>query len=344
MVDIFGRRQTRRALLERVSDMRQLGGIRRLEQTDGPGKGSGIARLETGSGFSFDVLLDRGMDVGAASYRGASLVWLSPAGYAHPARFDDKGIGWLRTFPAGLITTCGLTQTGAACRDGNEELGIHGRYTSLPAGRLSESCAWEGDEYVMRLSGEMREAVLFGENLVLHRTIEARLGFPGLILTDVVTNEGPRPSPHMILYHCNFGYPLLSEASELITSSKRIEPRDSEAAAGLERACCFDPPRAGYREKVYFHHLKADRKGSVLIRLRNPELFGGVTLNMRYRLEELPYFTQWKMLGKTEYVCGLEPGNALVMGRVEERKAGRLAVLQPGERRTYRLELFITTP
>lgn len=344
MVDIHGRKQSRKGLLERVADMRQLGGIRRFEQADGPGKGSGIVQFSTGSGFDFDVLPDRGMDISAASFCGASLVWRAPGGDAHPARFDGAGIGWLRTFPAGLLTTCGLTQTGAACRDGNEDLGIHGCYTSLAATRLSESCAWEGDHYVMRLSGEIRQAALFGENLLLSRTIEARLGFPGLVLTDVVTNEGPRSTPHMILYHCNFGFPLLSEAAELRTPNTRIEPRDADAAQGLERACCFDPPRAGYREKVYFHHLKADRNGYVLIRLHNPELFGGLTLNMRYRLEELPYFTQWKMLGKTEYVCGLEPGNALVMGRVEERKAGRLTVLKPGERRAYRLEIFVTTP
>jgi hypothetical protein len=336
-----GKTMKAKQVLECVGEVSQIAGMRRVELAEGVGKGVGVVEVRTGTGFDFDILLDRGMDIGRADYHGLGLVWRSPSGDAHPSRYDDKGIGWIRIFPGGLLTTCGLVQSGAPCRDGNQELGLHGRYTSLPASKVSLSERWEGEDYVMRVAGEIREAVLFGENLVLRREIETRLGKPGLVLRDTVTNEGFRSSPHMILYHCNFGYPLLDAATRLSTPHAKIEPRDSEAEKGIEEACQFGPPSNSYKEKVYYHHMKPDRSGHVTVELVNPKLLGGLTVSIRYRSDQLPYFTQWKNLGKGDYVCGLEPGNANVLGRVEERKAGRLTTLKPGESRSYEIEILV---
>ena len=339
MPTLYGTKITKRQLLSRTGHVSQVAGLKRYDLADGPGKGVSAVDVQTGSGLEFTVVLDRGLDITAASYRGVNLAWRSPSGDAHPSRFDDKGAGWLRTFPGGLVTTCGLSQTGAPCQDAGQDLGVHGRYTSLPACNVSQTAAWEGNDYIIRLSGEMREAVLFGENLVLRREITTKLGESRFLLKDTVTNEGSRTAPHMILYHCNFGYPLLSEDAVLSTPHTVIKPRDEEAAAGLVDACRFDPPSANYKEKVYFHHLQPDRSGHVTIRLANPK--SRLSVELRYSPKQLPYFTQWKMLGKREYICGLEPGNALVLGRAEERKAGRLVHLKPRESRTYEIEFTV---
>ena len=47
--------------------------------------------------------------------------------------------------------------------------------------------------------------------------------------------------------------------------------------------------------------------------------------------KELPYFTQWKMMGERDYVMGLEPGNCHPDGRDVMRAQGDLKVLQPKE-------------
>jgi hypothetical protein len=340
MASLYGTKLTRKQILSRTGDISQVAGFKRYVLAEGPAKGVSAVDVRTGSGLEFTVVLDRGMDITAASYHGINLAWRSPSGDSHPSRFDDRGAGWLRTFPGGMVTTCGLSQTGAPCHDAGQDLGVHGRYTSLPASNISQAASWEGTDYIMRLSGEMHEAVLFGENMVLRREITTKLGESRFLLKDTVTNEGSRTSPHMILYHCNFGYPLLSEDTVLTTPHTEILPRDDEAAAGLEDACTFAPPTANYREKVYFHLLQADRSGQVTIRLENPKL--RLSVEMRYSPKQLPYFTQWKMLGHREYVCGLEPGNALVLGRAEERKAGRLVHLSPGETRTYEIEFTVS--
>ena len=51
--------------------------------------------------------------------------------------------------------------------------------------------------------------MLFGENLLLTRTISTRLGANQFTLKDVVRNEGYRSTPHIMLYHCNFGFPVV---------------------------------------------------------------------------------------------------------------------------------------
>ncbi len=341
MPNLFGRSYKREELTQCVGSMAQIGGMRRVDLTEGAGKGAGVVEFRTGAGFEFDVLLDRGLDISRAWFCGTSLAWHSSVGDAHPSRFDDKGLGWLRTFPGGMLATCGLTYMGAPCKDGDAELALHGRYTSLPASSISLTEGWEGEDYVMRLSGVMRESVLFGENLVLRRQIEARLGVPGLVLRDQVTNEGFRTTPHQILYHCNFGYPLVSPDSVLEVTATKVEPRDAEAAKGAEDACRFAPPQPGYVEKCYFYHLEHDADGMATVRLRNPKIMGGLALRMRYRLAQLPYFTEWKMIGQQDYVCGLEPGTGYPLGRAEERKAGRLILLEPGEIRNYEIEYLI---
>lgn len=341
MPNLFGQSVKRADLVQSLGSVAQVGGMRRVDLAEGPGKGAGVVEVRTGAGFEFDVLLDRGLDISRAWYMGASLAWHASPGDGHPNRFDDKGLGWLRTFPGGMLATCGLTYMGAPCKDGDAELALHGRYTSLPASSVSLTEGWEGEDYVMRLSGVMREAVVFGENLVLKREIETRLGVPGLILRDQVTNEGFRTTPHQILYHCNFGYPLVSEFSVLDAPATKVDPRDAEAAKGAEDACRFAPPQAGYAEKCYFHHLTADSQGMANVRLRNPKLLGGLAICLRYSLSQLPYFTQWKMIGQQEYVCGLEPGSGYPLGRAEERKAGRLILLEPGETRNYEIEFLV---
>src|SRR5699024_12196597 len=55
----------------------------------------------------------------------------------------------------------------------------------------------------------------FGPHLKLKRTVSARLDESVIHVHDEVTNVGNEPAPHMILYHCNFGWPLVDEGTML---------------------------------------------------------------------------------------------------------------------------------
>ena len=146
MAQLFGRQWSRAELLAHVGDLSQLAGVRLGEWSEGTERGVRTADVRTGSGFEFTVLLDRGMDIGPALYRGLPLGWISPAGFSHPAYYDPVGLGWLRTFGGGLLTGCGLTYLGAPGVDEGEALGLHGRLSHLPARHVRVGEDWQGDE------------------------------------------------------------------------------------------------------------------------------------------------------------------------------------------------------
>jgi len=57
--------------------------------------------------LTFSVLLDRGMDIGPASFKGMPLAWVSPTGWGHPMYYDQMGSGWLRTSAADFSPAAG---------------------------------------------------------------------------------------------------------------------------------------------------------------------------------------------------------------------------------------------
>jgi len=343
MVQLFGRSWTQRELARRIGLVSQVGDVRLVERLEGIGRGVRTAEFETGSGFSFTVLLDRGMDIGACKYKGASLAWEATPGPAHPAFFEREGLGWLRTFHGGLVATCGMTYAGAPCVDEGQALGLHGRIGHIPASNVWADGAWRGDEYEMWVRGRMRETVVFGENLTLTRRIWTYLGASRLWIRDVVANEGFQTTPHMMLYHCNFGFPLLDEGAELIAPSRSVTPRDAVAAPGLAEHHRYEAPIEGYKEQCFYHEMIPGEDGFVTVLLVNRAFDGGKGLGvyLRYRQAELPRFTQWKMVCAGTYVTGLEPANCLVEGRDKDRARGILQFLEPGEEREYLLEIGV---
>ena len=341
MVQLFGRAYTRRELESYVGSLAQVGGIRPIELAAGRERGVRGFVVSTGTGFTFTALADRALDISTAAFRGRSLAYHSPAGQAHPAYYESAGAGWLRTFPGGLVSTCGLAHYGAPCVDAGEALGLHGRVNTLPVEELGYWGEWRADEYWMFLRGTLTEGVIFGNPLRLTRQISARLGGNSLLIEDMVENLGGEPAPHMLLYHCNIGFPLLSPAAQLVANSRRVTPRDAVAAEGLYDFAAFQPPTKGYKEQVFYHEAETDNAGDARVALINPELDGGVGVFLRYHEKTLPYLIQWKQMGFGSYVLGLEPATNYVEGRDVERAAGRLLLLQPGEQRRYRLEIGV---
>lgn len=324
---LFGYRRTE--IERRTGHLSQVGGLRCYTLTDGRAAGIRAIDLRTAKGLDLTVLLDRGMDISEARYRGMSLCWRSAAGDVAPAYYDTRGLEWLWTFFGGLLITCGLAQAGAPCVDEGEELGLHGRISTMAAERVHCSEVWQGDDLVLEVSGIVREARLFGVNLEMHRTIRAPASGAGFEVRDRIANTGARRAPCMLLYHINTGFPLLDDGADLLLPTTEVIPRDADAEQGKEEYQRIHAPVFGYREKVYFHPMRPSPDGWVTCALANRRL--GLGLRLRYRKSELPEFTQWKMLGDREFVLGLEPGNCRPLGRAAERAAGRLVELEVGE-------------
>jgi len=362
-MQIGGRHFTRKEAERRIGSLAQLGGTRRVELAEGRAKGVAAIEFHTGSGLEFTVLPDRGLDIPFCTYKGVNLVFLAPGGVAHPAFHDPAGFEWLRTFFGGLLTTCGLTYFGDPGRDGEEELGLHGRYAALPATQVCDLSRWDGDEFLLEVTGTVTEAALFGDKLRLERSVRSRIGDRSLTVRDRVQNVGYRDSPFTILYHLNAGFPLLDGACVLESTSTAAEAYDAAAEAALPEAASFQPPDPAFPSMGldYLHTMAADGQGFAWAALINPELAAGahaagpagpagpggqagpvgLGLYLKFRADTLPFLNEWKYLAEGDYVVGIEPANTKIVNRATLRRSGRLPSLRPGETREMEVEIGV---
>jgi len=218
--------------------------------------------------------------------------------------------------------------------------GLHGRISNLPGRAVNYSTTWMGDEYRLEVSGEVRQTRVFGENLVLRRSISTALGSNRIRIEDVVTNDGFTSHPHMILYHVNAGFPLLSEKACLKLEASETMPSNDISRSGINDWMVFQPPTAGYQEQNFIHTPIPDEKGWAVTELDNPEL--GILLRLAFDASTLPYMNEWKMMGEGLYVLGIEPMNcAAGKGRGPARAQSLLPCLEAGESRRYTLEIEV---
>ena len=151
-------------------------------------------------------------------------------------------------------------------------------------------------------------------------------------LSDKISNFGNKPRPYTILYHMNFGYPFLSEDAEFMIEPLETVPRDADAVPGMKEYRKFIKPQPTYNEQVFFHTIKGNNSGETSVTLKNE--IAGVAVSISFNVHQLPYITQWKMMGYGEYVLGIEPCNVLCKARHVLREENALPVLQPGESTT----------
>lgn len=78
---------------------------------DGMERDVRLLEFRTGSGFSFDVVVDRAFDIGRCELNGYPLSWFFGVGFARPWFHEPEGLGFFQTFGGGLLTTCGLGHT-----------------------------------------------------------------------------------------------------------------------------------------------------------------------------------------------------------------------------------------
>ena len=206
---------------------------------------------------------------------------------------------------------------------------------------VCDRSGWIGDDYVLAASGTMEECQLFGDKLRLTRTISAWAGARSLVIHDVVENFGYKPSPFTILYHINFGFPLLSGASRAIIGAVESVPFDERSAQGMAEMLAFADPQGGYGEQNFSHRMAVDAEGWSRVALVNPDLLGGLGAYITFDGRALPYLNEWKMLGEGDYVVALEPCNAPCENRAALRRKGLLPMLAPGEGKEIRVEIGI---
>ena len=343
---VHGRELDRSTLARLAGDISALGGVRSIVLDNGVERGVRALEFRTGSGLAFDVLVDRAMDIGPAEHGGRSFGWRSATGFRHPALHeyrDEDGLAWLRSF-SGLIVTAGIDHTLFTAEVDASQYrypfrksvwnGLHGRIANIPAHLIGYGEEWPAeDTCTLWAEGEVRQAAIFGEHLRLRRRIEADLGGNVIRLIDTVTNHGFDPTPHMLLYHINLGWPLVDDGAQLVAPIARTRWSTDSVRDQRVSYQRFPAPQSGFVEQVYAHELVPDDNGRVSAAVVNERL--GMGVQVEWPHGEFPYFFEWLHLRDGAYAVGLEPSTHDVSGEVAARADGSMIWLGAGESRSY---------
>lgn len=308
----------------------QVRGAEKYVLQNGKGDGMHFIYVRNGLGLEAWISLDRAGDISRVNFKGDNMGYFAPCGYVAPAYYDEKGAGFLKSFTAGFFTTCGLSAVGSPCVDDGEELPLHGTISNTPAEHIST------DETAENLTVKIRvvDARMFGRKLLLDRVYTFSYTENTFTVNDTVTNLADTESPYMILYHCNMGYPLLSENSLIKIPNCSVIGRDENAQNHIDSALVSEKPQTAYIERCYYYDVN-EKDNIASVGIYNPDISKGMV--MSYKKATLPCFTQWKQMGKTDYVMGLEPGNCTPDGRDVLRRNGTLKFLKPDESSTNSL-------
>lgn len=304
-------------LLKQLGNMDQIAGIRESQLLRGRGEQIHIAEFYNAAGLRFTVVPDRCMDVFDCSYKGVNLSFQSKNGLTSPQSFSPSDGEFCEQWPAGMLVTCGLDNVGGhAVSDGTYP--THGRISHVPAKNFGTQTRWEGDDYVLRAQGEVHHTKMYGRHLSIQRTIETGLNSKVIRFHDVLTNFEAEDEPYMLLYHFNFGYPLL-QADSKVEASKADRSPMTEISTDYHHMMA---PVDGRGEELYFRTNLGDKACGVLYNERL-ELGAYVVFDTK----NLPNMLQWKMMKSHDYVLALEPCNTYGMDRKAALEQNKIAVL-----------------
>ncbi len=317
------------------------------------GKQEGVEIIEVDNGkLRFRVIPTRGMGILDVNLGDVRLGWDSPIKeVVHPKFINLEsrgGLGWIEGFNE-WMARCGLEYAGHPGKDkfitntgdtGEMDLTLHGKIANIPASEVIMTVDRE-TPYTIRLRGRVDERVFFGPKLELWTEISTVPGSNTFTISDTLTNRGSESQEFMLIYHANYGSPLLEQGAKLMVAAERVAPFNDHAAKAISHWNTYGAPKSGFVEEVYQIFPFADEQGHTTIQLQNARGNRGVSMN--WSLKQLPYLTQWKnTVAKTDgYVTGLEPGTSFPHNRSWERAAGRVSKLKPGQARSFSIQVGI---
>ena len=337
----------------------QIGGIR-TGTLDGlatsGASGVRVALFDTGAGLRFTVALDRGGDIVDAHYNQFGLAYLAPKGIVPPSHAYHSELEWLRSWPGGLVTTCGPESIGGPREQEGQRTSLHGRYSNTPAVVESVINPNPGTGRLdMVLCLLVRDSRMFGPVFEVCREIRCTLGKPEIRIVDEVTNRGDTPVAHHWLYHCNLGYPLLDGGARFVYRGRAqywtqpvppgqsiLQPMTAQEMDQLKEVEGPLPEHAGTAERGLLVEVEPDTDGLCRVGLINSQR--KLALSMSYPAEALPRLANWQHYGPRGcYTSGLEPFYGSLLGPSLDKHPDAHSRLEPGETRRYELCFEVCT-
>ena len=296
--------------LKKIGNPEQVCSVLRSQITDGRANGERIVTVSNGR-LNFILSESHALDILRLWHGGVNVGFLSKAGLFAPTTEE-----FCHNFPAGMLYTCGLDAIG----------GVEGHY---PHGRLhrtpAEIVELKANEKGVKIVAVVKDAALFGPNLVLTRTLEADAGSDEIRITDALENRAFRDEPYCLLYHVNVGYPLVDEGVKIEAKLVKSLPRTPWAEKHMAKMLEVESPVDNWEENCFFHQT-ADGVMSLV----NEKLGKRITVKSNYRK-----FVEWKSRASGDYVVGLEPCSSWLDGEL------KMSVLKSGAKTVNRLSIKV---
>lgn len=317
------------------------------------GKQEGVDVIEVNNGrMKFVVIPTRGMNVLKVEAGDVRLGWDSPVKeVVHPRLINLEsrgGLGWLEGFNE-WMARCGLEFAGHPGKDkfinnvGDEvemDVTLHGKIANIPASEV-EVLIDATPPHRIHVRGLVEERMFYGPNLSFWSDISTEPGSLSLRFDDRLTNNAAREQEFQLIYHANFGPPLLEAGARFVGAVESVTPFNQHAANGASTYDQYTGPKLGFVEQVYGLRPIADAQGLSTIMLQNAK--GDRAVSLTFPVKQLPYVTLWKNLaaGEDGYVTGLEPGTGFPYTRRLEREAGRVPKLAAHGSQQFVLEVTV---
>ncbi len=302
----------KQTLLRYCGSMEQVAGVRPVTYNDGRAAGMQAIQVKNGK-LEYTLMQDKCLDISHLTYGGMNLCLITKPGLQGRNPYDTHGDEALRSIMGGAMFTCGFENIHVARTVDGQEYPMHGRMRTTPMEKVSMDASFQGDDYVLTVSGEGREASLFGQNTVLRRSVRSVYGETTIHIHDEIENQTFADEKLCFLYHINAGYPLLEEGVRVLIPYTKCIPRNENAAKAVGTQFVMDAPVDNAPEQVFLYVPAANEAGNTFAAVINDRL--GIALCVRWNVRQIPYITQWKTIASGDYALALEPCNAGFEGR-----------------------------
>ncbi|WP_042861663.1 aldose 1-epimerase family protein [Dickeya sp. NCPPB 3274] len=302
-------------------------------------EGSKILTITSPNGLQITLSPTRGMDLLHVTGKNIRLGWDSPVDeVVNPNTItleSRNGLGWLEGFNE-MMVRCGYEWTGHPVTSDGMIYTLHGRAGNTPASKVIVDVS-DKAPYTITVRGLLKENSFKKSNLETWTELRYVPGSESFTVHDVLTNKSDYARDYQIIYHSNFGTPILEEGARFLAPVKEISPFNDYAKAGLKSWQTYKGPTKDFDEMVFNMTPYADKEGKTLAALVNRAGDKGVSI--AFDTHQLPLLTLWKNTDtlKQGYVTGIEPGTNYAYPVTIERQQGRVKKLQPGQSTTFEL-------
>ena len=278
----------------KISNFMQVASVSRYKITSGKEEGLNVIDCNNGK-LRFLLNESKGLDVMQLYHNGTNISFLSKNA------FTNREMPFENRFEGGMLYTCGFDSI--ARREGYI---MHGSYHLSTAEVTRAEC----NEMGIIVEANIRNSALFGKNLVIKRRVYSEINSDTVRVSDTLVNEAYGPEDYCVLYHVNFGYPMLDEGAKIDADISSIEPVDDWAKQHFDVAMLIEEPKPLKPETCYFMILNEPK-----VSLTNEKL--GKKCTLKYSGDTLPCFVEWKSMACGDYALGLEPSTTHLHDRFE---------------------------